>query len=228
MKTLASSDLASYVELGIQFLNIGKPLQIEGIGTLVKMKSGKFEFTADHLVVGKIKETGIKELSATSISDESRTTYETLKPKEEKSPLAKKFFLVFLALATIAGIIWVSYKLNQNKSSPQTALEETPALTDTSNNVSLVDTTTAVKQPMAKASNDSYRFVIEVAAKKRAFNRYYMLKKGNVPVQMSTTDSTTFKLYFVLPATSADTARIADSLTSRYPALNKRKTFAEQ
>ncbi len=192
------------------------------------MKSGKFEFTADHLIVGKVKETGIKELSATSISDESRTTYETLKPKEEKSPLAKKFFLVFLALATTAGIIWVSYKLNQNKSSPQTALEETPALTDTSNNVSLVDTTTAVKQPMAKASNDNYRFVIEVAAKKRAFYRYYMLKKGNVPVQMSTTDSTTFKLYFVLPATSADTARIADSLTSRYPALNKRKTFAEQ
>jgi hypothetical protein len=228
MKTLATSDLASYVELGIQFLNIGKPLQIEGIGTLVKMKSGKFEFTADHLVVGKIKETGIKELSATSISDESRTTYETLKPKQEKSPLAKKFFLVFLAVATTAGIIWVSYKLNQNKSSPQTALEETPALTDTSNNVSLVDTTTAVKQSMAKASNDSYRFVIEVAGKKRAYSRFYMLKKGNVPVQMSTTDSTTFKLYFVLPASSADTARIADSLTSRYPALNKRKTFAEQ
>jgi hypothetical protein len=45
---------------------------------------------------------------------------------------------------------------------------------------------------------------------------------------MSTTDSTTFKLYLVLPATAADTARIADSLTSRYPALNKRKAFAEQ
>ena len=131
-------------------------------------------------------------------------------------------------MATIAAIIWVSYKLNQDKSSPQTALETTPAITDTSNNVSLVDPTTTVKQPLVKTSNDSYRFVIEMAAKKRAFYRYYMLKKGNVPVRMSTTDSTTFKLYFVLPATSADTARIADSLTSRYPALNKRKTFAEQ
>ena len=104
----------------------------------------------------------------------------------------------------------------------------TPAITDTSNNISVADTTIAVKQPLVKTSNDSYRFVIEVAAKKRAFYRYYMLKKGNIPVQMSTTDSTTFKLYFTLPATSADTARIADSLTSRYPALNKRKTFAEQ
>jgi hypothetical protein len=229
MKTLASSDLSSYTELGLQFLHIGKPLQIEGIGTLVKNKNAALEFTADHLLVAKIKETGIKELSATSISDELLTTYETLKPKEEKSSLSKKFFLAFLAVATTTAIIWISYRLNQpNNASPLTALEMTSAITDTSNNVSFVDTTTAVKQPLTKTSNDSYRFVIEVAAKKRAFYRYYMLKKGDFPVHMSTTDSTTFKLYLVLPATSADTARIADSLTSRYPALNKRKTFAEQ
>jgi hypothetical protein len=228
MKTLASSDLSSYTELGLQFLHIGKPLQIEGIGTLVKNKNAELEFTADHLLIAKIKETGIKELSATSISDELLTTYETLKPKEEKSPLSKKFFLAFLAVATIGAIIWIGYKLNQPSSSTQTALEIAPATTDTSNNVSFADTTATVKQPLAKTSNDSYRFVIEVAPKKRAFYRYYMLKKGDIPVRMSTTDSTTFKLYFVLPATSADTARIADSLTSRYPALNKRKTFAEQ
>lgn len=227
MRTLASSDLASYVELGLQFLNIGKPLQIEGIGTLVKNMSGALEFTADHLIVAKVKETRIKELSATSISDELLTTYETLKPKEEKSPRSKKFFLAFLALATIAAIIWVSYKLNEDKSSPQTALETTPATADTSNNVSFTDTATTVQQPLVKTSNDSYRFVVEVAAKKRAFYRYYMLKKKDIPIRMSTTDSTTFKLYFVLPATSADTARIADSLTFRYPALNKRKAFAE-
>jgi len=228
MKTLASSDLASYIELGLQFLNIGKPLQIEGIGTLVKHKSGELGFTADHLIVSKVKETGIKELSATSISDELLTTYETLKPKEEKSPRSKKIFLAFLALATVAAIIWVGYKLNENDSSSQTAGEMTPVVTDTSSKAAFVDTTNAVKQPMAQASNNSYRFVIEVANKKRAFYRYYMLKKGNIPIQMSTTDSTTFKLYFAIPATSADTARIADSLTSRYPAINKRKTFAEQ
>jgi hypothetical protein len=76
--------------LGLQFLHIGKPLQIEGIGTLVKNKDASLEFTADHLLVAKIKETGIKELSATSISDELLTTYETLKPKGEKSPSFQK------------------------------------------------------------------------------------------------------------------------------------------
>lgn len=228
MKTLASSDLASYIELGLQFLNIGKPLQIEGIGTLVKNKNGNLEFTADHLIVSKVKETGIKELSATSISDGLLTTYETLKPKEEKSPRSKKIFLAFLALGTVAVIIWFGYKLNQPDSSSQAAEEISPAITDTSSKVASMDTTTAIKQPMTQAPNNSYRFVIEVANKKRAFYRYYMLKKGNIPIKMSTTDSATFKLYFELHATSADTARISDSLTSRYPAINKRKTFAEQ
>jgi hypothetical protein len=229
MKTLASSDLASYIELGLQFLNIGKPLQIEGIGTLVKNKNGEFAFTADHVIVGKVKETGIKELSATSISDGLLTTYETLKPKEEKSPRSKKFFLAFLATATIAAIVWISYRLNQREPTTQTTSQEmVSTIVDTTRSVSAVDTMTAQNQPVVKTANNSYRFVIEVANKKRAYYRYYMLKNGNIPVQMSTTDSTTFKLYFTLPATSADTARIADSLTSRYPAINKRKTFAEQ
>ena len=227
MRTLASSDLSSYIELGLQFLNIGKPLQIEGIGTLVKNKTGELEFTADHVIVGKVKETGIKELSATSISDELLTTYETLKPKGEKSPTSKKFFLAFLAIATIGVIILIGYKLNQPTLSTQTSMEMTSTVTDTTQNMPVADTTT-VKQPITKTSDGNYKFVIEVANKKRAFYRYYMLKKGNIPVQMSTTDSTTFKLYFTLHATSADTARMADSLTSVYPALNKKKAFAEQ
>jgi hypothetical protein len=126
---------------------------------LVKNKNAELDFTADHLIVGKIKETGIKELSATSISDELLTTYETLKPKEEKSPLSKKFFLAFLAVTTIAAIIWVGYKLNQPNSSVQkeTAQEMAPAITDTAKNVSSVDTTTTIKQPLVKTSNGSYR-----------------------------------------------------------------------
>ncbi len=227
MKTLASSDLASYIELGLQFLNIGKPLQIEGIGTLVKNKTGELAFTADHVVVGKVKETGIKELSATSISDELLTTYETLKPKGEKSPASKKFFLAFLAIATIAAIIWIGYRLNQPNLSTQTSTEMVAAATDTMQALPAADTAT-LKQPITKISDGNYKFVIEVANKKRAFYRYYMLKKGDIPVQMSTTDSTTFKLYFTLRATPADTARMADSLTSVYPAINKKKAFAEQ
>ena len=234
MKALASSDLSSYTELGVQFLNIGKPFQIEGIGTLVKSKNGEFQFTADHLLIDKVKETGIKELSATSISDESMTTYESLKPHVEKSPTLKRIFLTFLVLATVAVIIYAGYRTNKRNSPVSTneekqAASETLPVSDTTKYIShATDTVVSVKQAVQTANNDSYHFVIEVANKKRAFYRYNILKKGRLPIQISTSDSVNFKLFFVLAATPADTARISDSLTTWYPSINHRKTFAEK
>ena len=46
MKPLAESDLDSYLQLGIQLLNIGKPFYLEGIGSLTKKKDGRYEFEA--------------------------------------------------------------------------------------------------------------------------------------------------------------------------------------
>jgi hypothetical protein len=233
MKALASSDLSSYIELARQFLNIGKPFQIEGIGTLVKMKSGQFEFTADHLLVDKVKDSGMKELSATSTSDGSLTTYESLKPHVEKSPPYRRLFLGLLVIATTALIIWAGYKLYKNNSSnnlseEEKTTEEIIPAEDTSRHVTPSIDTATNKQTTATVTPGMYRFVIEMANKQRAMHRYEMLRKGGVPVHIATTDSVTYKLFFELPATPADTARIADSLTIWYPAMNKRKTFAEQ
>jgi hypothetical protein len=232
MKALASSDLGSYLELARQFLNIGKPFQIEGIGTLVKTKSG-LEFTPDHLLADKVKETGVRELSATSISDGSMTTYENLKPHVEQTSPYKKIFLGLLVLATTVLIVWAGYKLyktnSSNDSNEEQATEETIPPEDTSNRVAPVtDTTLVNKQSAPSLSVGTYRFVIETANKQRALRRYEMLKKGGINIQLSTTDSVTYKLFIVLPATPADTARIADSLTIWYPALNKKRAFAEQ
>ncbi|MBL0146412.1 MAG: hypothetical protein IPP48_12370 [Chitinophagaceae bacterium] len=50
IKPLASADLDSYLTLCKQFLNIGKPFVIEGIGTLEKSQPGEFHFTAGQFV----------------------------------------------------------------------------------------------------------------------------------------------------------------------------------
>ena len=235
MKPLATSDLSSYLELARQFLNIGKPFQIEGIGTLVKTKSGQLEFTADHLLVDKIKEANIKELSATSTSDHSFTTYESLKPHVEQTTPYKKIFLVLLILATTVIIIWAGYKLSRNSSAAnnkeskaENKKEETRPVPDSAQfSVRPADTSRSVK-PNSTVAPGNYRFVIEVANKRRALYRYAMLRKGGIPVQMSTTDSITYKLFFVIPSTPADTARIADSLTVFYPAINHKRAFTEK
>jgi len=234
MKSLASSDLGSYIELARQFLNIGKPFQIEGIGTLEKMKNGNFEFTADHLLVDKVKDSGIKELSATSISDESLTTYESLKPRVEKSASYKKIFLGLLIAGTVVVIIWGGYRVYKNNSEngggeEQKTTEETVPIEDTAKYVApAIDTTATVKQTKETSGNGTYRFVIEIAHRQRALRRYEMLKNGGIPIQISTSDSVSYKLFFLLPATPADTARIADSLSTWYPSLNRKKAFAEQ
>ena len=229
MKSLASSDLSSYLDIAKEFLNIGKPFQFEGIGTLVKHKNEQLEFTADDVLSDKVKEAGMRELSATSISDEALTTYESLKPQTEKNNSYKKIFLVGLAIITIVAIIFfVGKRMYQKDTSneQQTASESIPA-SDTTKYISPSADTT-VRQSAVTTNKGAYRFVIEVANRRRAFSRYSILKKGNLPIQMSTNDSVTYKLYFVLAATPADTARMSDSLSTWYPALNKRKAFAEQ
>jgi hypothetical protein len=232
MKALAASDLGSYIDLAREFLNIGKPFQIEGIGTLVKSKNGDLEFTADHLLIDKVKETGIKELSATSTSDESITTYESLRPRSEKTPILKRILFGLLIIATTGLIIWAGYRVYKynspaNSNNEQTT-EETIPVSDTSKYIPSFSDTTASEKKSVEANTGNYRFVIEEANKRRAFYRYDMLKKGGLPIKMSTKDSVIFKLFFVMQATPADTARISDSLTVWYPAVNHKRAFAEQ
>jgi hypothetical protein len=234
MRSLASADFESYLELAIQFLNIGKPFHIEGVGTLVKTKSGGFEFTADHLLSDKVKESGIKELSATSISDQSLTTYESLKPQKETNPPYRKIFLIVL-IAVTAGIIiyggYRIYKSNTADDDKKLAIGETNSVANDSNNTVTPIKPDSVQPTAATPVNNAvqqYRFVIEEAGRNRAFYRYHMLKKGNIPVQMSTSDSISFKLFIVIPAMPKDTARIADSLTIFYPAVNRKRAYVEK
>jgi nucleoid DNA-binding protein len=224
MKALASSDLNSYLDLAKEFLNIGNPFQIEGIGTLMKKKSGQYEFTAEHLLSDKVKESGMKELSVTSTSDESFTTFENLKPKVEKSSPYKKIFLILLIAATTFAIIWGGYRVYK-KNSGKNKNEELK----TEKIIPKKDTT-VIQKPIQKNElpANNYRFVIEVAGKNRALYRFNQLKSYGTPIQLSTKDSVEFKLFFVLPALAADTTKISDSLSILYPSINGRKTFIEK
>ncbi len=55
IKPLASADLDSFLMLGRQFLNIGKPFTIEGLGTLDKTQSGQLEFIPGQFVTPKMQ-----------------------------------------------------------------------------------------------------------------------------------------------------------------------------
>ena len=53
---LASADLDSYVMLAKQFLNIGKPLVINGVGTIQKNQQGIYQFSPGAFITPKISD----------------------------------------------------------------------------------------------------------------------------------------------------------------------------
>ena len=243
MKALATADLDSYLELAQQFLNIGKPFLVEGIGSLVKIKSGQFAFTSGDIMPEKLKEYSAREISSTSSTEESFSDYKKNSVTNKGKAGWRKPVALLLLLAGVGLAIWGGYTMykkttgEDNVVTPDNKPQETVQVIDTiipEKKDSVPETKTNVSEVSANAAptiqsipQGNYKFIIEVANKKRAFYRYEMLKKARLPIQITTTDSITFKLFFVMPATAMDTARINDSLTIWYPALNKRRAFVE-
>ena len=222
MKSLVASDLDSNLELARQFLNIGKPYLFEGIGTLSKNKSGAIEFVQSNTLTEKNKETTGDGRDKTSTTENSFTDYEEMfSPKKTKAPATKKIVTWLVAIAGLSLAVfggYIVYTKTKNKKEPAAEKKEETRLVPSIDTLPKT-TDTLITKPVD--SSGTYRFVIEKAARQRAFSRYARLREIKVNVKMDTKDSVVFNLYFVLPATPADTARIRDSLQIRYSTRGK-------
>lgn len=226
MTPLATADLESYIMLNKQFLNIGKALHFEGIGTLVKAKEGLFEFTPGEMITERLEERGSESRKATAYEEKPRYS-----GNESGSGSGRKL-TVFLGIAVSLGIIiWGGWKWSQsgtqNNQTATTAivspaLPTEPVKTDSGaiivDSISrrpLLDTSKATVP--STAVGGSYKFVIETTNRKaRALKRYAQLVELRSGIKMETADSVVYKLYFVLPASAADTTRLKDSLRLFY------------
>ncbi|MDZ4793978.1 MAG: hypothetical protein SGI83_06840 [Bacteroidota bacterium] len=227
LKALAAADLDSHLGLALQFLNIGKPFLLEGIGNLVKVRSGEFTFTSGQVMPSTLKVQPVKEASPANLKEEAHTEFKsvfyTRKTKISwKKPLAASFIVAGLAFAIWGGYTVYKRTTAKNNEAPAKEKEpqgETSLVTDTT---SWPKDSLASSQPIAVNPADNYKFIIETSAKERALSRYGKLKGFGLDVRMETMDSASFKLFFILPAAITDTARIVDSLGGLYtPAGSK-------
>ena len=223
MKSLVAADLESNLELARQFLHIGKPYLFEGIGTLSKNKSGNYDFVQSQGSNEKNKEGASESRDMTSTTENSFTDYEEMfSPKKPKGPATKKIMTWFVAIAGLSLAIFGGYFVYNRTKNKKDAIvkEQQPAVQPQHDSIPTApDTSQTVTKPVD--SSGTYRFVIEKALKQRALKRYAFLRSIYVDVKMETNDSVLFKLFFVLPATPADTARIRDSLQIRYGTRSK-------
>ena len=223
MKSLVASDLDSNLELARQFLNIGKPYLFEGIGTLTKNKFGTIEFIQGNYLQEKNKENTGDGRDKTSTTENSFTDYEEMfSPKKPGTPATKRIVTWLIAIAGLSLAVfggYIVYTKTKNKKEPVVIKEDIqPAITNDTL-TQKVDSITPITKPVD--TSGIYRFVIEKAARQRAFFRYNHLRENLIDVKMDTKDSVLFNLYFLLPSTPADTAKKRDSLQRLYSTRGK-------
>ena len=227
MKALAASDLDSHLRIAEQFLNIGKPFTLEGIGIISKGNKGEMEFTPITVLTDKVKEYNTRETEQSSPGENSSGEYESFLSPSKVNLEWKRLVIGLFLICGIGLTIWggyeISKKANRNKPGNLTQgsiVKGTVPVVPDSNLVKNNDSINSI-QNLPPVDNN-YKYILEIAKSKRAYKRYNQLKSIQWNVQMETKDSVQYKLFMLLPAIS-DTSRTIDSLT----AMSGRKVYIE-
>lgn len=236
IKPLAESDLDSFLSDAKILLNIGKPFYLEGIGSLQKTRAGEYEFTPGLPIVNKPEHAHHEGREA----DAGRKSVFNNDPQAPNN--SRKAIIALSIIVGIALVIWLGYSLyNRNTGTARVAdtVEVPPADTARKNIIldsvqRIIDSTSRpmpsnggvapgaanshINPSSPGAGVGTYKFIIEKTYNKaRALRRFRQIKDNLTDIRMeSSSDSTQFSLYFVLPATAADTTRIKDSLRVWY------------
>ncbi len=230
IKPLAKSDLESYSMLAKQFLNLGKPLIIDGVGTLQINQKGEYEFTGGHFINPKIDDIfqQVKERKEDEVSFES----------ENNSGKKRNTFVVALAIAgiVVTGLVLYYFLILKSNSTEGKVAEI--AVTDTTvkktiNTDSVTVKDAPLKDSVAKLTADTNKIVLPVAAATQPVSAadgrfkivlkdyhaqikvqkaYDRLREWGHKVNIITVDSTNYKLALSFSRPLADTNKVRDSI----------------
>jgi hypothetical protein len=227
IKPLATSDLESYVMLSKQFINIGKPLIIDGVGILQKIGNGQLTFTqagATHVlnteapkqVVEKVKEN----IDFAAKKNEGKNKMTWLVP----------LLISFLVIGAGLSAYFFIFKNKGSNNAITAEATNTTTETSTASNTASGDTATLKKDttvkpyiPNAADSNSFYIVIKEFPSYALAKQRVDKLVSFGNNVIVSTKDSVTYKMRMPFRVAITDTARVRDSLNKFFAA----KTYIE-
>ena len=213
IRPLATSDLESYTILTRQFLNIGKPLHIEGLGVLQKNQQGNYDFIQGTNITSRteVQHAVVKEKRQEEIS---------FSTPAKKTPSKKGWMLAILILFLLSTAAATWYFLNREKDVPVTT--EAGVVSDTnslSDSISPAAIDSVLKKdsiaPVVKPANDGYSFKIvikEYATRIAAEKALAKLTSYGHKLVMTTKDSVVYKLSMPFNSPVSDTLRAKDSL----------------
>jgi hypothetical protein len=220
MKALATADLDSFLILNKQFLNIGKPFRIEGIGTLQKNQAGQFDFTPGQYISPRM-EPAVKPLKEKFEEDIS---FKTAAAAPESSN-SKKMIVVLagiLLLGAAAFGAWWFFLRKDNAvvtNEPVVKADSSKMVSNKPDSIKQDTNKTAAPVSVAQTTGEGslFKVVFMVTAdKNKAIAKKTTLEGRGHKVIMYTNDSVTYKLAepFTLPL--SDTLKVKDSLGKWY------------
>lgn len=210
IRPLATSDLESFTMLGKQFMNIGKPLILEGLGLLMKNQQGHYEFKQGTSFLNRA------ESQTPQLKEKESTEIDFSAPRRKKSNKGWLAGVIVIVIASALGVLFYTLR-NRNK---EMAEKPVPIMQDTL--PAKPDSALAQNQPLRTDSvsagnnkTDSFSFKVVIreydnqamADKKLAQFKTYGHKLIQVPV-----DSTHILLAMPFMNPLSDTGRIRDSL----------------
>jgi hypothetical protein len=222
IRPLATSDLESFISLNKQFLNIGKPLVIEGLGTLHKTQVGDYAYTQAGTSHVMLQDTP-KIVTEKIIEKVSFAT-----PPKEKSGSVNKIVIVgvlgFIVLSALGLLVY--YFITKNDStntntennsevsapSKDTSTSKQTNITDTSVAKKLKDSLATIRPINTTDTNSFYIVIKEFTDLALAQKRYAVLTNYGNKLVLTTKDSVTYKLRMPFQKPLSDTLHVKDSI----------------
>ena len=210
IKPLATSDLESYSILGREYLNIGKPFVIEGLGILNKTQSGNYEFVQGTTVNPKL------EAQAAHLKEKDDAIIDFSSPSRKTSNKTGVIILSIVLIAfTTAAIV---YFLNKNKKEPLTEIQESgkDSAVPSANTVPVDSMKPESSKNVKVQGNESSFSVVmrKYAGKDAADKALIRFKTFGYNVVLIQKD-TNYLLAFPMHRPLTDTAKLKDSLAQR-------------
>jgi hypothetical protein len=203
IRSLAASDLESYTLLSKQFLQIGKPLYIKGIGVLRKTQDGMYTFAQEDLNNPQQTE----QLNTSVIKENSDFDFSSASKKIKQT----KWVPLVLILAVICALVFFYLYYNISSPSVNNINKE-----DTTNLIlPATDTIPAKDTILPAASSDSSSFAIilktftDSSAAKKSFQK---LSGFGHQVILTQKDSGQFLIEIPVTRPLSDSMIVLDSL----------------
>ena len=222
IKPLASADLDSFLTLSKQFLNIGKPLVIEGVGTIQKDQSGNYVFVQGVYHAPRLDEITPPELKE---KREESVSFDTPRKKDNS-----RAYLIGIAVVVLATLLTLSivYVLRENKADQadtpldEPVLEASTVPVDSASTQAKNDSTqtlandSTTKPNALTAGSDTLGFAVAVkifATELAATKSLEKLKSyGHQTMELRRLDSTRWGLVLPFLRAKRDTLVVRDSL----------------